>query len=78
MENDIEIKKGYGIMDLIAEAMNETEIKNLVSKGKSEYKHASPKTVRRWDKVAKRRISELNTSDSTIQIDKKTRKEKVR
>jgi hypothetical protein len=75
MENQIENKNAIGLMDLIAEAMSEEEVKNLVARGKAEYKYAISKTIRRWDVVAKRRILELNTPDAPI--DKKTEKKKV-
>jgi len=78
METEIQVenKNVPGLMDLIAQAMTETEVQNLVSRGKSEYKYASPKTIRRWSQVAKRRISELNTPD-TPEAPPKTEKKKV-
>jgi len=76
MENEVQVNHNVpGLMDLIAEAMSEEEIKNLVARGKTEYKNASPKTIRRWDRVAKRRILELNTTESSLQ-EKKTEKKK--
>ena len=65
----------FGLIDLISQAMSETEIKELVSKGKLEYKNANPKTIRRWNSVAKRRILELNTPES-LPVEKKTEKKK--
>jgi hypothetical protein len=77
MENEVQVenKNVPGLMDLIAQAMSIEEIKNLVAKGKSEYKNASPKTIHRWDRVAERRILELNTPD-TPPASPKTEKKK--
>jgi len=52
-----------GLMDLIMEATSEKEVRNLVIKGKTEYTNASPKTIRRWDKIAARRIEQLNAPE---------------
>jgi len=54
---EIEIK--YGLVELIQDADSETDIKALVSKGKSEYTTANPKTIRRWDRWAEKRIKEI-------------------
>jgi len=52
-----------GLMDLIREALTEEEIKKLVATGKSGYANASPKTIRKWDRLAEQRIKELNTPE---------------
>ena len=49
-----------GLMSLIANATTETEVNNLVEKGKLDYKGAHPGTVRRWEKAAKERITQLS------------------
>jgi len=76
MENEVQNKNVPGLMDLISEAMSEEEVKNLVARGLAEYKNASPKTIRRWDKVAKRRISQLNAPEPSVSPPK-TEKKKV-
>lgn len=62
----VETATNLGLIDLIAEATSESEVKALVNKGKSEYTSASPKTVRRWERVAVRRVSELNAPDVPV------------
>jgi hypothetical protein len=54
---ETEIK--YGLVELIQDADTEADVKALVSKGKSEYTNAHPKTVRRWNHWAEKRIKEL-------------------
>jgi hypothetical protein len=49
-----------GLLTLIANATTETEVNNLVEKGKLDYKDAHPSTVRRWEKAAKKRIAQLS------------------
>ena len=48
-----------GLSRLIENAMTVQEVKNLLLKGKSDYKDASNKTIRRWEKTADKRIKEL-------------------
>lgn len=48
-----------GLRTLIENATSVTEVTNLLSKGKSDYKNAQAKTVRKWEDVAKKRIAEL-------------------
>ena len=71
METNIEInnKNVPGLMDLIREAMTEEEVNKLVTNGKLNYLNVSPKTIRKWDRVAKQRIMELKTPyDSTEEL----------
>jgi len=48
-----------GLSNLIQNAMTEKEVNNLLIKGQLDYKKASPKTIRQWQKIAARRIVEL-------------------
>ena len=66
---ETEIK--YGLVELIQDADSETDIKSLVSKGKSEYTNANPKTIRRWDRWAEKRIKELK---GPVVVDSKSEK----
>ena len=61
METEIKInnKNVPGLMDLIREAMTENEVRKLVANGKENYLNVSPKTVRKWDTLAKKRIEEI-------------------
>lgn len=71
METNIEInsKNVPGLMDLIREAMTEEEVNKLVTNGKWNYLNASPKTIRKWDRIAKQRIMELKIPyDSTEEL----------
>jgi hypothetical protein len=61
-EINVDSRSVPGLMDLIREATTEEEVNKLVANGKANYLNASPKTVRKWEKVAKQRIVELNTS----------------
>jgi len=48
-----------GLSNLIENAMTKQEVNNLLIKGESDYKNVSPKTVRKWRKVASKRLTEL-------------------
>ncbi len=48
-----------GLRTLIENATTENEVLNLLKKGTLDYKKASSKTVRQWNKVANKRIAEL-------------------
>ena len=49
-----------GLMTLIANAMTDQEVNNLLEKGRLDYKNVSSGTVRKWEKAAKKRIEQLN------------------
>ena len=49
-----------GLLTLIANATTVQEVNNLLEKGKLDYKHVHPSTVRKWEKVAVKRIKQLN------------------
>lgn len=49
-----------GLSTLIENAMTVKEVTNLLEKGKADYKDAKPKTIRMWERAAKRRIAELS------------------
>jgi hypothetical protein len=49
-----------GLSVLIENAMTVQEVTNLLTKGKSDYKYAQPKTVKRWELAAQKRIQELS------------------
>lgn len=61
-----------GLMEMIREAMTEEEVNKLVTNGKINYTHASPKTIRKWERLAKERIEELKTP--IIPIEEPSRK----
>jgi ketosteroid isomerase-like protein len=65
-----------GLMDLIREAMTENEVRKLVANGKENYHYASSGTVRKWDKLAKKRIEELNVKDDVVSDPPVVKKEK--
>lgn len=48
-----------GISSFIENSTSIQEINNLLVKGKTDYKNASGKTIRKWEKIAKKRIEEL-------------------
>jgi hypothetical protein len=48
-----------GLRTLIENAMTIKEVTNLLNKGKSDYKNASQKTLRKWELAASKRIGEL-------------------
>ena len=48
-----------GLLTLIANATTEMEVNNLVEKGKLDYKGVHPSTIRKWEKVAKKRITQF-------------------
>lgn len=48
-----------GLTVLIAQAMTQKEVTNLLNKGKTEYKKASQKTIRGWESAANKRLGEL-------------------
>ena len=48
-----------GLKQLISQAMTKKEIENLLNKGKTEYKTAQKKTIRKWELAAKERLKEL-------------------
>lgn len=80
METEIEInnKNVPGLMDLIREAMTENEVRKLVANGKEKYLYASPKTIRKWDSLAKKRIEELNATDDVVVDPPVVKTEKVK
>jgi hypothetical protein len=49
-----------GLSTLIENAMTVQEVTNLLTKGKSDYKYAQPKTIKRWELAAQKRIQELS------------------
>jgi hypothetical protein len=49
-----------GLSTLIENAMTPQEVKNLLMKGQLDYKKASAKTIRKWQKIAANRIAELS------------------
>ena len=49
-----------GLSILIENAMTPQEVNNLLTKGQLDYKKASPKTIRKWQKIAASRIAELS------------------
>ncbi len=49
-----------GLSTLIENAMSPQEVKNLLTKGQLDYKKASAKTLRKWQKIAAKRIAELS------------------
>jgi hypothetical protein len=49
---------GLGV--LIENAMTPQEVTNLLTKGKLDYKYAQPKTIKKWETIAKNRIKELS------------------
>jgi hypothetical protein len=49
-----------GLSTLIENAMTPQEVKNLLTKGQLDYKKASAKTLRKWQKIAANRIAELS------------------
>jgi len=48
-----------GLLTLIANATTEMEVNNLVEKGKLDYKGVHPGTIRKWEKAAKKRITQF-------------------
>jgi len=48
-----------GLLTLIANATTEMEVNNLVEKGKLDYKGVHPSTIRKWEKAAKKRITQF-------------------
>lgn len=49
----------YGLVHFISNSLTVQEVTNHLNRGKSEYKDASPKTIKRWEKAAEKRIAEL-------------------
>jgi|SRR5579862_8343461 len=49
-----------GLSTMIENAMSVQEVKNLLTKGTTEYKNASAKTIRKWNQTAEKRIAELS------------------
>lgn len=49
-----------GLGNLIQQATSVKEVNNLLQKGKTEYKKATPDTIRKWEKAAQSRIAELS------------------
>lgn len=49
-----------GLSILIENAMTTQEVKNLLTKGRLDYKKVSAKTLRKWQKIAANRIAELS------------------
>lgn len=48
-----------GLSTLIENAMTPQEVGNLLTKGQLDYKKVSAKTLRKWQKIADKRIKEL-------------------
>jgi hypothetical protein len=48
-----------GLINTILQSNNVDEIQAIVTKATTEYVNASPKTIRRWNKVAQTRIRQL-------------------
>ena len=48
-----------GLSTLIENAMTEQEVNNLLKKGELDYKNVSSKTLKKWKKLAIKRINEL-------------------
>ena len=49
-----------GLLTLIDNATTETEVNNLVEKGKLDYKGVHPSTIRKWEKAAKKKIMQFS------------------
>ena len=49
-----------GLMEFIKQATTVKEVENLVKRGELEYQGASAGTVRRWRKIADKRIAQLS------------------
>lgn len=50
-----------GLLHFIVNAMTVQEVNNLLKKGKEDYKDAQPKTIRKWEQAAAKRIAELES-----------------
>ncbi len=48
-----------GLMDFIRQSTTVKEVEKLVARGEAEYKNAHPGTVRKWKKLAAKRIAAL-------------------
>jgi hypothetical protein len=48
-----------GLLTLIENSITIQEVKNLLIKGVTDYKNAHPKTIRKWEAAANKRIAEL-------------------
>lgn len=48
-----------GLMEFIKQATTVKEVKNLLDRGQKEYKNVHPGTIRKWVKLASKRISTL-------------------
>jgi hypothetical protein len=48
-----------GVLEFISEATTVDEVNNLVSKGLSNYKNVSDKTIRKWKKAAEMRLEKI-------------------
>src|SRR5574339_391035 len=55
------LRQDPGLSTLIENAMTVDEVNNLLNTGKTNYKYAQPKTVKRWEVAAKKRIQELTS-----------------
>ena len=51
-----------GLLQFIEQAMTVQEVNNLLAKGKSDYKNARQKTIRKWELAAERRLQELQNT----------------
>jgi len=49
-----------GLSTFIENAMTKQEVNNLLKKGMLDYKNVSSKTIKKWNKVVQKRLSELN------------------
>ena len=48
-----------GLGHMISQATTAKEVTNLITNGIKEYKNASAKTIRNWEKAAQQRIAQL-------------------
>jgi hypothetical protein len=53
-------RQDAGLSIHIENAMTVQEVTNLLTKGKTDYKYVRPKTIKKWEKLAKKRIEELS------------------
>lgn len=54
---------GSGLKEAIAKAKTKSEVETALLKGTT-FKGASPDTVRKWDKIARRRLDQIAQSPS--------------
>lgn len=51
-----------GLLYFISQATTESEVNNLLNRGKEQYKKASPKTIKMWIESAEQRIDFLKST----------------